>query len=344
MDIAATESQTCAELRLLDVARWPGPAEAVRKAVDVARGRVVPEALSWSTRRARAELASLQPRTIIILTSRAYDQRLLPGRARVIVDYVDRLSDSYRDRASAPGTSLLGRFTWRLLAVAHLRFERREPVADLRIAAGLRDATLLGVEYAPIVATVATADPPVAPDHDVAFVGNLRYPPNIEAVRELDAIWPELLRRRPATTLLLAGADPDPVAVALAAHHGWTLLADFPDERQVYASTRIAVAPLPHASGIQTKVIDALRHAVPVVAYAPAAAGFEASAPLVVVDDRAGLIRSVVGLLDDEAARMDLGRASAAWVGACLAPEAWSWVLDPRRRARRPVPRDELRR
>lgn len=326
-EIAATTGRTAVEVKLLDDARWPGPLEALRKAAALPGGHLVPETLAWSTRRAATQIAAIAPGTVIVLTSRAYDPRLAPPGARVVLDFVDRLSDSYRDRARAGGRRR-GRLAWALLAQGHRRFEQTRPDVDLRVAAGLHDARLLEATYVPIASTVAVAEPAAAPEHDIAFVGNLRYPPNLEAVRELDAVWPELVRRRPSTRLLVAGADPDAELRALAARHRWTVLADFESELEVYASTRLAVAPLPHASGIQTKVIDALRHAVPVVAYRPAAAGFAADAPLTVVDGQAQLITSLLALLDDDHARVTLGRASAAWVGEALAPAHWGWVLD----------------
>jgi hypothetical protein len=329
LEIAAVHGGTGVELRLLDAVRWAGPIELARKVTAVATGRLVPETLAWSTRRAATRLASLRPSTVVVLTSRAYDTGLQVAGADVILDYVDRLSDSYHDRSTAAGTGLLARLAWRGLAACQLRFERSSPLADRTVAAGLGDAQLLAVEYVPIVATVAVSEPCRHPTHDLAFVGNLRYPPNVEAVHELDAMWPALVAARPLLRMLLAGATPHPDVGAIAVRNGWTLDADFDDERSVYQRAAIAVAPLTHASGIQTKVIDALRHAVPVVAYPPAAAGFATSIPVVLADDRADFVAQVVALVDDDDRRIELGRRSASWVADELDPARWTWALAP---------------
>lgn len=328
IEIAATAGRSAAELCLLEEASRPGPIEALRKTVAVLRGRLVPEVLAWSTDRAAIRLASRNPSLVVILTSRAYDARLVRDDRHLILDYIDRLSDSYRDRADLPDTRRRARLAWRTLARAHQRFEQHRPAADLCVAAGLGDAQLLNVTYVPITTQAQEPDPSDARSHDLAFVGNLRFPPNIEAVRELAALWPSLVHRRPGTRFLLAGADPAPEVYALAGAHDWSLLADFADVRMVYASTRLAVAPLSHASGIQTKVIDALSNAVPVIAYPAAAKGFDASVPIVVVRDAASLVERVVELLDDEPSRIALSQASTDWVRLNLDPSAWAWVVE----------------
>lgn len=334
IDIAATTGRTATELRLLGEVGWPRPVEGLRKLTAVGLGRLVPEAMAWSTEHAAARIAALDPSLVVILTSRAYDERFTRDGRHLVLDYIDRLSDSYRDRAHAPGTRLHARLAWRLLANAHLRFERSQPVADLSVAAGLGDARVLDVSYVPITATAADALPSPAPQYDIAFVGNLRYPPNVGAVRELAALWPHLVALRPGTRLLLAGAEPGPEVARLANGNGWTVVADFQEAREVYRSTRLAVAPLPYASGIQTKVIDAMSHAVPVVAYPAAAAGFDPSAPITVVEDRQSLIERVVELLDDDLARVTLGAASANWVQTHLDPATWGWVMEAAAHAR----------
>jgi len=62
--------------------------------------------------------------------------------------------------------------------------------------------------------------------HDLVFVGNMSYVPNIETARFLATeLLPRIQEKRPGTTLLLSGANPAPAVKALASEHvkisGW---------------------------------------------------------------------------------------------------------------------------
>jgi glycosyltransferase involved in cell wall biosynthesis len=107
----------------------------------------------------------------------------------------------------------------------------------------------------------APADDPV----DVAFVGNMGYPPNVRAARFLAGeVMPRIRRQRPGSTLLLAGARPSRGVRSLAGPHvevsGW--LADI---RSAYRRARVMVAPLFIGAGLQNKILEAMSTGVPVV-------------------------------------------------------------------------------
>ena len=224
-------------------------------AVGVLRGQAVPESMAWSRGSLSAELARLSPDVVVCVTARAYDPLLREGPWTVVLDYVDRLSDSYRDRAT-----IVGRSAWapafRTLALTSARFERRPlPTGVVGIAAGWADAQALGLTWVPITFPTEPAIGDEQATHDLLFLGKLSYPPNVEAIRRLARLWPQVQRRRPGTSLLLAGASPEPEIERLAADCGWTLAADFDELADIIAQVRLGVVPLLHASGIQTKVL-----------------------------------------------------------------------------------------
>jgi glycosyltransferase involved in cell wall biosynthesis len=158
---------------------------------------------------------------------------------------------------------------------------------------------------------------------DAVFVGNLSYPPNIEAIDRLSLIWPEVTRRRHGSQLVLAGARPTDAVRRQALRHGWGLYADFEDVLDVLGSTRLALAPLTHASGIQTKVLEAAAHGVAQVVSPAAAAGLDPEFPLEVASTDEEFAARIVELLDDHDARRAAGAAARAHIATRYATESW---------------------
>lgn len=120
-----------------------------------------------------------------------------------------------------------------------------------------------GLWLPPIVAvdTVDGADFERNPDFDLAFVGNLRMPNNIEGVRWLlDEVVPVLSERlgRPVRTLV-AGSAPSAEIVHLIERSPQTvLLPDFEHLGDVLASARVLVNPMLAGSGVALKTVDML--------------------------------------------------------------------------------------
>jgi polysaccharide biosynthesis protein PslH len=99
----------------------------------------------------------------------------------------------------------------------------------------------------------------------IAFVGNLGYYPNVEAVKFLvKRILPLLKKQIPNIKVLIAGARPTTEVKALADENvriqGW-----LPDIREAYTDAQLFVAPLFHGSGQQNKILEAMAMGVPCV-------------------------------------------------------------------------------
>ena len=227
--------------------------------VSIAAGRAMPERLAWSGRRLRAELEAVQPDLVVAVSARAFDPVATTGSWDVVVDLVDDLARSYRDRADL-ATNPLAHGSYRALAAAHQRVGHRvRRGRSARRGRGWTDARHLDVEWIPIVCDPALRPTPSeAPDRDVLFFGTLRYAPNIDALERLGRIWPLVLDRRPGTTALIAGSAPTCRVRELCVTHAWELLPDFPSLPAVAARARLAVVPLDRTAGIQIKVLDAV--------------------------------------------------------------------------------------
>lgn len=306
----------------------------------VLTGHAVPESLAWDHRSVLRRLEALAPTVVVCNTARCYHPVLRRGPWTVVLDYVDRLSDSYRDRARILGRTPRAA-AFRVLAALARRFEATPPAEGVvAIAAGWADARSLDLTWSPITVELADPAPGVTPTHDVLFVGKLSYEPNLEAVERLGRVWPAVLARRPGTTALLAGAAPPARVLEVATGLGWDVLADFDDLDAVMARARLAVVPLDHASGIQCKVLDAARYGVAQVVSPAAVRGMAPGLPALVADDDEALVAGIVALLEDPARRADLGAAARAHVADRYAHDRWvPWAAEVLAAAGRDRPR-----
>jgi glycosyltransferase involved in cell wall biosynthesis len=299
----------------------------------VVAGTAVPESMAWSHRSTRAHLERLQPDLVMCMTARAYHPDLR-GPWHLVLDYVDCLSDSYRDRARIVGRRPVA-VAFAALAATSRRFERRTPPVGMgTIAAGWSDANALGAEWVPITEHGAPAIAGTAPEHDVLFLGKLSYPPNVEAIERLARMWPALEERRPGTTMLLAGASPRPPIEHLARRLGWSMRADFDDVDKVLASARLGVVPLVHASGIQTKILAAAARGLAQVVDPVASAGFAPGFPLRLADDDNAFVDAIAALLDNDDERHRLGAAARDHVRDAYSAARWApWARELLERA-----------
>ncbi|MEX2546201.1 MAG: glycosyltransferase family 4 protein [Chloroflexota bacterium] len=300
--------------------------DALRRGAHVLTARAVPESLAWNSRAALDEIRRLDPVAVVCVTSRTYDPSFHKLSPVVILDFVDKLSTSYRDRAAVTGG--VARLGWLSLAGAHRRFEARASRASdaVKVAAGRCDAVALDARWLPNVVEREDAVDQRLARFDLLFFGNLSYAPNIAAVRRLAMLWPLLVAERPGTTLLVAGARPVPEVERLCAQHGWTLRADFPDLRALCSSARLAIVPIDHAAGIQNKVLEAASVGLAQVLTPAVMSGLDTAFPAAVADDDAGLVREAVALLDGYGRREGLAAAALGHVRTHYAAAAWtSW-------------------
>lgn len=307
----------------------------------VIRGAAVPETLAWSGRRVAALVSDAGVDAVVVVTLRSFDARHLPADMPILVDLVDRLSESYRQRA-AVDRRLVRRAGWKLLGYSHarteswVRGERRWPT----VAAGRADAALLGAAWLPMTIGDACFDDE-HDEHDgddrsgmrwdVLFTGTLDYPPNVAAVRALaQEIMPVVREARPGATLCVAGRRPTPEVRHLVDSIGADLVEGFDDYRELAVSARVAVAPLVHATGFQIKVLDAVRTRRPQVVTPVVASGFDPELPMRVAPVGPSFAEEIVRLLDHPSDAASL--ASAAWEHARVCYSTEHWVGEVRRR------------
>ena len=310
-------------VRLLSDTGWRPPS--LRHLCAVSTGAVVPETLRWSPRTAAAAIRPFAPDAVVALTARAHHPDIVAASPRYVLNLVDVMSTSYRDRGrTMTGLRSAG---YRGLARAHARFERHlDPTRTVLV--GYAEAEALGGTWVPLVRQAPERPERPARPVDVVFFGNLAYPPNIEAVTKLAELWPAIVRSRPATTVRIAGARPAPLVRELVARHGWELVADFEHLHDVLDGAGVAVVPLVHASGIQTKVLDAADHGVCQLLMPAAARGLHPSAPFPIAAPGRPFGEELLRLLDDSEARRRAARSGRAYVERWHRPQRWVDTVD----------------
>jgi glycosyltransferase involved in cell wall biosynthesis len=270
--------------------------------------------------------------------ARAYDVRVLvvpgfdPGRAALLADrvaaeaagcdavhvlrlYLAPVLDRLLEQPGRPRITLdvddFESATRRALGqqAEALRYARMEahylPRVDRVIAASRQDAAALGGVAIGNAVPLPAGEAEPAARHDLVFVGNLSYGPNIEAARWLCT---EVLPRLARVSAALVGSSPPPALEGL----GATVAPDVPDVAPWYAGARIAVAPLLHGGGTATKVLEALAHRRPVVATSRGAR--DVPEGVVVADTAEAFAAACRRLLDDPAAAAALAERGERWV------------------------------
>lgn len=330
--VATWRSVTAAiggQCHLVDLAGLRTRAVGPRRTARLLTGQLVPEALWWSDHRLGMLLHDLRPDVVVFVTARAFDPAPVAAGARVILDFVDVLSDSYRLRGG-PHAPLARRVAFAALRRPMAHFERtRHPVA-LTTAAGYRDAQRLSARWLPNLLTALPPSPrSPSPRFDLLFHGNLRYEPNLEALIAFRSAWSALRAERPGTTLLVAGANPPRSLVAAVAQTpGWTLLPNFASLGDVLPLARVSVAPLRSASGFQNKILEAAAYGLPQVVTPAAARGLDPQFPVEQASTDAQWVRAVTTLLDDLRHAEELAARAREHLRRHYVPERHASLLD----------------
>jgi len=99
--------------------------------------------------------------------------------------------------------------------------------------------------------------------HDFVFVGNMSYPPNVDAVHYIvNEILPEL----EGTSLLISGATPHSSIIKLADSNPNIELTGWVDDiRSAYVNGKIFLAPMMIGTGMQNKLLEAMALKTPCI-------------------------------------------------------------------------------
>jgi sugar transferase (PEP-CTERM/EpsH1 system associated) len=103
----------------------------------------------------------------------------------------------------------------------------------------------------------------VKKEYDLVFIGNMGYPPNVNAAEYLAReILPMVHKTKPGVTLTLAGATPHPNVLSLKSKYV-EVTGFVEDIREAYAKAKIFIAPMRIGTGLQNKLLEAMAVKIP---------------------------------------------------------------------------------
>ncbi len=284
------------------------------------RREMVPEAAVWRGGVVAERLRALEPDVVVLQTSRAYRPEVVDGPWVTILDLVDRLSLSYRQRARLAPSRAKGELL-RRLAEAHEGFEAgaRDRCSQV-VAAGWGDSAHLGATWVPnLVDPSQRPAGSTAKPYDAVFFGSLGYAPNVEALRWLAQSDTGDLDLR----ILIAGHAPTDEVRHLCRSRGWELVEDYPSNDWLVEQATISLAPLRSTAGIQNKVLEAAALGLPQVVAPAALAGMREGFPAVVADTPDEFLASARRLVDDTQHRRRLADDAWAYAHSNYTVDGW---------------------
>jgi len=155
--------------------------------------------------------------------------------------------------------------------------------------------------------------------YDIGFVGNMGYPPNVDAAEYLITKLKPLLDQN--FRYQIAGARPDK-RVKLLAGKNVTITGWIDDVRDAYSGCRIFVAPLWSGTGQQNKILEAMAMGIPCVTSTSVnnAIGAQHNKEIMVADTELEFKVCIEQLLNDEAKYKELKENALMFVR-----ENYSW-------------------
>lgn len=109
---------------------------------------------------------------------------------------------------------------------------------------------------------------PVTQDkkYDLLFLGNMNYPPNIDcAIYIAEQINPILIKQGYHYKICIAGANPHKKVWALNKYPNIEVVGWVNDQREIYAQSKLFLAPLQIGTGMQNKLLEAMAMGIPCI-------------------------------------------------------------------------------
>ena len=257
-------------------------------------------------------------------TMAQYVETPIEGRPRLI-DFCDADSEKFSDYAEDapfPMSAIFAREGRKLGAVendiANWADASFAITPEEAMRFNLRDSVVRDVGWWSNGVNTHFFDPaqnftPIADPADIVFTGAMDYRANIDAavffVREA---WPIIRAAIPAARLAIVGARPASAVRALEKSKGVQVTGRVDDVRPWLAGSKIAVAPLRVARGIQNKVLEAMAMGKPVIATTAAATGIAVKPGIEIVfaDTPSAFAAAAIDLLKHQSRRSRIGEAA----------------------------------
>ncbi len=229
----------------------------------------------------------------------------------VILDMVDLLSLNFQRRAQIAKKPLGLLYGMEADRLRHLERHLSQNMPVLLANAAEKDAAIaIGAPANQVHLLTngvrSTVDADMPRDMDIMFSGNLSYEPNVRAVEILaNVIAPGLQRKNPGAmpNIHIVGAHPNSLIHAAISKGGLKLHANVPSVSDLLSRSKLMVAPILAATGVQNKVLEAMAAGcVPVVTPAAVSGipGFVDGLHGLCIHDPIDFPAAIIKLLHDE--------------------------------------------
>lgn len=178
------------------------------------------------------------------------------------------------------------------------------------LSAGGVQADVLVVPNGVDISRFAPRPAPSRPRH-LVFVGRMDYAPNADAVLFFcRSILPLIRAAHDDVTLAIVGQHPPRAVRALSSTPGVTVTGFVDDVRPYVADAAVVIVPLRFGSGTRLKILEAMAMGKAVVSTTIGCEGIRATsgAEILLADEAPAFASAVVGLLESQTARLDLGQ------------------------------------
>jgi glycosyltransferase involved in cell wall biosynthesis len=175
------------------------------------------------------------------------------------------------------------------------------------------------------------ADPGAELPGTILFAGTFSHLPNREAARWLASeIMPLLETEAPTARLRIVGSSPPREVLDLAGPRV-EVIADAPSVAPHLDAASVVIAPVRSGGGMRMKVLEPLARGKAVVTTplgAEGFRGFDDEPPFVVAETGEAIASATARLLDDDAARRELGARARRFAERHHSPRAWASRLE----------------
>jgi hypothetical protein len=206
---------------------------------------------------------------------------------------------------------------WSLPTVQDWRAQRhavrRSPTT---VALSRRVAAAAGVTTVVPATLPIPAEPlPLVDEPRALMFADWSWPANVTALTRLLADWPEVRRRVPGATLVVAGRGAPDIADA-----GVRVVGAVAHTVDAMAEAAVLAFPCPPTSGPKMKVLDACGAGLPVVTTTAGAEGLDVPAEAIAVAPPDGYVAALTALLADPQRRAEMAETARGAVLAHHAP------------------------
>lgn len=152
--------------------------------------------------------------------------------------------------------------------------------------------------------------------YDLVFMGNMDYVPNVAAVTFIvNEILPELRKRVPTVSLLIAGRDATKLIQSYQCSY-IDVVQQFDDISDAIASAKIMLAPMMISIGLQNKILQSMAMKVPCITSEAAnnAIGSIPNEHILTANTKNEFVRETLKLLQDQSLRYSVAESAYDFV------------------------------